>query len=147
MVAVKILDGDYNMKYIKMIVLAGSVALASSAYAHEGHEHGVSFETPKDGATLDHSFKVEMEVEGMKVHKAGDPIEGTGHFHIVIDGACVKQGEAVAKDGTHIHFGKGQEETYLSLKSGEHTLSLQFADGHHISYGNDWCKTIHVSVK
>jgi len=135
------------MKHIQMIVLAGSLALASSACAHEGHDQGVSFETPKDGATLSKSFKVEMEVEGMKVHKAGDPIEGTGHFHIIIDGNCVKQGKAVVKDATHIHFGKGQTETYISLKPGAHTLSLQFADGHHVSYGKDWCKTIHVTVQ
>jgi len=136
-----------KVKYIQAAILAGALAMAGSAYAHEGHEHGVSFEAPKDGATLDHTFKVEMEVEGMKVHKAGDPVEGTGHFHIIVDGDCVKQGTAVAKDATHMHYGKGQTETYISLKSGSHTLSLQFADGHHISYGKDWCKTIHVTVK
>ncbi|MDQ6999316.1 MAG: DUF4399 domain-containing protein [Mariprofundus sp.] len=135
------------MKYIQIAVLAGSLAMAGSAYAHEGHEHGVSFETPKDGATLDHTFKVEMKVEGMKVHKAGNPVEGTGHFHIIVDGDCVKQGEVVAKDATHMHFGKGQKETELKLTSGPHSLTLQFADGHHISYGKDWCKTIHVTVK
>lgn len=135
------------MKYIHIAILASSLAMAGSAYAHEGHDHGVSFETPKDGASLGHTFKVEMAVEGMKVHKAGDPVEGTGHFHIIVDGNCVKQGKAVAKDATHMHFGKGQKETYISLKSGAHTLSLQFADGHHISYGKDWCKTIHLTVK
>ncbi len=135
------------MKYFQAAILVGSLAMAGAAYAHEGHEHGVSFETPEDGATVGKNFKVKMEVEGMKVHKAGAPVEGTGHFHIIIDGACVKQGEAVAKDATHIHFGKGQEETYIALKPGVHSLSLQFADGRHISYGKDWCKTIHVTVK
>jgi len=135
------------MKHIQMIILAGSLALASSACAHTDHDQGVSFEAPKDGAMLDKTFKVEMEVEGMKVHKAGDPVEGTGHFHIIVDGDCIKQGEAVIKDATHIHFGKGQKETYMSLKSGAHSLSLQFADGHHVSYGKDWCKTIHITVK
>jgi len=135
------------MKHIQMIILAGSLALAGSACAQEDHDKGVSFETPKDGATVSQSFKVEMEVEGMKVHKAGNPVEGTGHFHIIIDGDCVTQGVAVAKDATHIHFGKGQKETFISLKPGAHTLSLQFADGHHLSYGKQWCKTIHVTVK
>jgi len=135
------------MKYIQIAILAGALAMAGSAYAHEGHDHGVSFETPKDSATLDHTFKVAMKVEGMKVHKAGDPVEDTGHFHLIVHGDCVKQGKAVAKDATHMHYGKAQTETYISLKSGMHTLSLQFADGHHISYGKDWCKTIHVTVK
>jgi len=147
MTSIKIQNGDNNMKYIQIILLAGSLALAGSAYAHEDHNQGVSFEAPKNGVLVSQTFKVEMKVKGMKVHKAGTPVEGTGHFHIIIDGGCVKQGTAVAKDPTHIHFGKGQKETYISLKPGAHTLSLQFADGHHISYGKDWCKTIHITVK
>jgi len=121
--------------------------MAGSAYAHEHDGKGVSFETPKDGTTINKVFEVKMEVEGMSVHKAGDLIQGTGHFHIIIDGACVKQGEAVVKDARHIHFGKGQDKTELQLKSGMHTLALQFADGHHVSYGKDWCKTIYITVK
>jgi len=135
------------MKIIPMITLAGTLVLAGSAWAHEGSHGGVSFATPENGATLDHTFKAEMKVDGMRVHQAGELIEGTGHFHIMIDGGCIEKGAAVAKDATHIHFGKGQTETYVSLKPGEHTLSLQFADGHHISYGKDWCQTIHVTVK
>jgi len=136
------------MKKIQMVILASMLACAATANAHEGHDdQGVAFETPKDGATLEHTFKVEMEVEGMKIQPAGDLAEGTGHFHIIIDQGCVKKGEAVAKDGTHLHYGKGQTETYLSLKSGQHTLSLQLADGHHVSYGKQWCKTIGVTVK
>jgi len=135
------------MKKIQMVILASMLACAATANAHEGHDQGVAFETPKDGATLEHTFKVEMAVEGMNIKPAGDLVEGTGHFHIVIDQGCVKKGEAVAKDGTHLHYGKGQDEAYLSLKSGQHTLSLQLADGHHISYGKQWCKTIQVTVK
>jgi len=137
----------YHLKFIITTILAGALAMAGSAYAHEGHDKGVSFETPKDGATVSQTFKVEMEVEGMKVHKAGDPVKGTGHFHIIVDGACVKQGDVVAKDATHIHFGKAQQRTELKLDLGKHSLTLQFADGHHQSYGQDWCKTIHVIVK
>ncbi|MDQ6982716.1 MAG: DUF4399 domain-containing protein [Mariprofundus sp.] len=135
------------MQQIKIIILAASLAMAGSAYAHEGHEHGVSFETPTDGSTVSQTFKVEMKVGGMKVRKAGDIIEGTGHFHIIIDGACINEGDAVAKDATHIHFGKGQDKTQLALKPGAHSLSLQFADGRHQSYGTAWCKTIHLTVK
>jgi len=136
-----------RMKLIQLLALAGSMTLAAGAYAHEGHHSGVSFEELKNGATVTSPFKVEMEVEGMKVHKAGDLIRGTGHFHIIIDGQCVKQGQAVAKDATHLHYGKGQSKTELSLASGKHTLSLQFADGHHISDGKKWCKNVHINVK
>lgn len=114
---------------------------------HDGPARGVWFEEPKDGATVSREFEVKMRVAGMTVRKAGEIVPGTGHFHIIVDGGCVKKGEVVAKDATHMHFGKGQEETTLSLEPGTHALSLQLADGHHVSYGKDWCQTIHVTVK
>lgn len=135
------------MKRIQIIILAGFFAVAASACTHADHKQGVSFATPKNGATVSQTFKVGMEVEGMQVHKAGEIVDGTGHFHIIVDGACVKRGDVITKDATHIHFGKGQTETQLKLASGEHALTLQFANGHHESYGKDWCKTIHITVK
>jgi hypothetical protein len=123
---------------------------AGQARAHEdegGHRQGVWFEAPDDGATVARTFEVKMKVAGMKIRKAGDLVPGAGHFHIIVDGGCVKQGEVVAKDAAHLHFGKGQEETTLTLSPGEHALSLQLADGHHVSYGKAWCRTIHVRVK
>jgi len=134
------------MKRIQTILVVGLLAIAGSAYAHEEHEQGVEFDAPKDGSTVSQTFKVEMDVNGMKVHKAGDIVEGTGHFHLIIDDHCVQKGEVVAHDATHKHFGKGQTETKLKLAPGSHTLTLQFANGHHESYGRDWCKMIHVTV-
>ena len=53
----------------------------------------------------------------------------------------------VPADATHLHFGKGQTETMLKLTPGKHTLTLQFADGAHQSYGPDLSSTITVEVK
>ena len=50
------------------------------------------------------------------------------------------------RDRTHIHFGGGQTEADVELTPGEHTLTLQFANGMHQSYGADWSKTITVTV-
>jgi len=135
------------MKRIQAIIFAGLFAIAGLAYAHEGHEQGVSFETPQDGATVSQQFKVEMEVKGMEVHKAGPVIEGAGHFHLIIDDSYTPKGRVVPKDATHKHFGKGQTETELKLAPGAHTLTLQFANGQHTSYGKEWSKVIHVTVK
>ncbi|MDQ6974353.1 MAG: DUF4399 domain-containing protein, partial [Mariprofundaceae bacterium] len=90
---------------------------------------------------------VVMAVEGMRVHKAGDLIKETGHHHVVVDGGFIPKGDVVAKDETHKHFGKGQTETRLHLTPGEHSLTLQFADGHHQSYGKAMSQTIHIFVK
>jgi len=120
---------------------------AGVALAHENAKDGVHFVMPAHEASVEGAVNVKMAVEGMAVQKAGELMAGTGHFHIIIDGSFVSVGEPVAKDATHLHFGKGQTEATLDLPKGQHVLTLQFADGHHISYGEAWSQTIHVSVK
>jgi len=46
-----------------------------------------------------------------------------------------------------MHFGKGQTETDLTLVPGKYTLTLQFANGAHQSYGEPMSKKIEVTVK
>lgn len=102
---------------------------------------------PKDGAIVPSRFKVKFGIEGMKVAPAGTMTPGSGHHHLIIDGKMVKKGEVVPADATHLHFGKGQTETEVTLTPGPHTLTLQFADGTHISYGEMMSQTIHITVK
>jgi hypothetical protein len=83
----------------------------------------------------------------MDVEAAGKINEGKGHHHIIIDGSYIEKGQMVPKDETHIHFGKGQTSDTLKLSEGSHTLTLQFANGAHESYGKDWSKTITVNVE
>lgn len=129
------------------LLLAG-VLLSGDAMAQESaNPKGVSFAQPQDGAVVASEFKVVMNIDGMQVEKAGEAVPGSGHHHLIIDGDCIAKGDAVPKDDLHRHFGKGQKETTLLLAPGEHTLTMQFANGLHQSYGPDWCKTIHVTVK
>ena len=109
----------------------------------------VSFIEPKDGATVTSPVKVKMAVEGMKIRPAGeDPNDKTtGHHHLIIDGGAVPEGQAIVNDDKHMHFGKGQTETEIKLPPGEHTLTLQFADGAHRSYGEKMSSTIKIKVK
>jgi hypothetical protein len=107
----------------------------------------VSFVEPADGAEVTNPVKVVFQVEGATVKPAGELVEGTGHHHIIIDGTGAEAGTAVAKDDTHIHYGGGQTEAELTLSPGVHTLTLQFADGMHRSYGPGLSKTISVTVK
>jgi hypothetical protein len=83
----------------------------------------------------------------MKVAPAGTMTEGTGHHHLIIDGAAVPKGTVVPADDTHIHYGKGQTEADVKLPPGDHTLTMQFADGAHRSYGPEMSSTIKVHVK
>jgi len=107
---------------------------------------GVYFVNLKDGDKLKSPFVVQMGVRGMTVEPAGKVDEGKGHHHIIIDGAFIEKGKVVPMDKTHLHFGKGQTADTLKLTPGTHTLTLQFANGVHDSYGKDWSKTITIIV-
>jgi len=106
----------------------------------------VSFKKPKAGDIVTSPFKVEFEVTGMTVEKAGAIKPNSGHHHIIIDGKPVPKGEVIGQDANTIHFGDGQTSASVSLPSGEHMLTLQFGDGAHTSYGPEYATTIMISV-
>ncbi len=114
----------------------------------------VFFKTLKDGAVVEGMAKdglvpvhVEMGVTGMRVEPAGAIVEGSGHHHIIVDASATKVGMPVKKDAQHIHFGKGQTAADLHLKPGAHTLTLQFANGAHLSYGPQLAASVKITVK
>ena len=55
-------------------------------------------------------------------------------------------GTVVPKDDTHLHYGQAQTEAQLMLTPGPHTLTMQFADGAHMSYGPQMASTIKITV-
>jgi hypothetical protein len=107
----------------------------------------VRFKNLKDGQTIKQNFKVKFDVVGMTVKPAGQLVSGTGHHHLIINGSSVDRGVVIPADEQHIHFGKGQTEYDLNLKPGKYTLTLQFADGAHLSYGEQLSTMVHVTVK
>lgn len=109
----------------------------------------VFFVNLKNGATVQANkpFKVKFGVKGMKIHPAGELKDGTGHHHLTIDVPAVDQGMPVPADDKHIHYGKGQTEGEITLAAGKHRLTLQFANGAHISYGPVLSATIEVTAK
>lgn len=123
------------------VLVVGSL-LVGSAFAQS-----VSFVEPVDGATLTSPFKVKFEIKGMDVKPAGDMTAKTGHHHLLINMGPMKAGEMIPMDEKHLHFGKGQTETDVTLPPGKYTLTLQFANGAHQSYGPELSKSIKVIVK
>ncbi len=97
----------------------------------------VYFVSPSDGATVAPRFEVVMAAEGLIVEPAGEINPTAGHFHILIDTDFVPAGEIIITDDQHLHFGKGQAVTRLTLAPGEHVLRLQFANGAHIALAGD----------
>jgi uncharacterized protein DUF4399 len=108
----------------------------------------VYFKNLKDGQTVKSPFKVEMGIESLKIDTAGAIVSGSGHHHLLIDaGDSIPAGTVVPKDEHHLHFGKGQTSTDVTLPAGKHVLTLQFADGIHRSYGSQLATTITVTVQ
>ncbi|MBJ04795.1 MAG: rod shape-determining protein RodA [Flavobacteriales bacterium] len=107
----------------------------------------VFFKNISNGDTLDSPFVVEMGVVGMKIKPAGPLETGTGHHHIIIDKKHIDYGNIIPMDETHLHYGKGDSIATISLPSGDHTLTLQFANGVHMSYGEQYSNTITIYVK
>ncbi len=109
---------------------------------------GVRFVEPTDGATVPPTLTVTMTATGLLVEPAGEINAGAGHFHILLDTDFVPAGEVIITDAQHLHFGKGQYTTTLSLAPGEHVLRLQFANGAHIALeGPAYQDTITVTVE
>lgn len=110
----------------------------------------VYFENLSNNAKVPSTFLVQFGVRGMEVKPAGQDIENrhVGHHHILIDNPAgeIPEGQVVPMDTKDIHYGKGQTEGVLELSPGKHTLTLQFADGAHRSYGKKMAKTITVFV-
>lgn len=133
---------------MKEIVLFAILVVSGFASA-TGQGDKVYFENVKDGQTISSPFTVKFGVEGKKIRKAGEDAQDktSGHHHLIIDGSAVPAGQVVPTDETHLHFGKGQTEAELKLKPGHHTLTLQFADGAHMSYGPGMSATVKVQVK
>ena len=65
---------------------------------------------------------VRMGLKGMGIAPAGIEMEETGHHHLLIDAGVPPLDEPIPADDNHIHFGRGQTQTQVSLSRGEHTL-------------------------
>ena len=125
---------------------AKSGDMEKSAETKEMNSKRVFFKNLKSGDKVKSPFKVEMGVEGMKVKPAGQLAEGVGHHHIIINKGHIAEGTVIPNDAEHIHYGAGQTEAELELKPGKYTLTMQFADGVHRSFGETLSTTVEIEV-
>ena len=106
----------------------------------------VWFENVQSGDEVTSPLTLNFGVEGMSVEPAGELIAGTGHHHLLIDRAFHERGVVVPADSANIHFGDGSSSTTIELSPGKHTLTLQFADGYHQSYGGQMSASVEIFV-
>ena len=135
------------MRQSRMAFVVAIFALAGCSQMQSAPDKSVYFIEPKDGATVTSPFKVVFGVKGMAVEPAGDIKADSGHHHLLINLDATKSGEGIPVDDTHLHFGKAQTETDVALPPGNYKLTMQFANGAHVSYGAPMAATIRVTVK
>jgi hypothetical protein len=119
---------------------------ADSTENQEMSSARVYFVSPLDGDSLSSPVVIQMGIDGMEIEPAGEVKEGMGHHHLIINGSYIENGVVVPTDSTHVHYGKGQTSDTLNLRPGNYSLTLQFADGFHQSYGEPLSSTIHITV-
>ncbi|NNF16251.1 MAG: DUF4399 domain-containing protein [Gammaproteobacteria bacterium] len=91
--------------------------------------------SPRNGASVNPTFKVIFGLSGMGVAPAGFDKEGTGHHHLLIDVAELPALDRPLPATDNIrHFGGGQTETTITLPPGKHTLQLLLGDYAHVPH-------------
>ena len=94
------------------------------------------------------SVKVWFGLRNMGIAPAGTDLPGVGHHHIIVDAPIPDAAEPIPNDENHLHFGKGQTETVLTLSKGVHTIQLNFADKDHLQFDPPLVsKKITITVK
>jgi hypothetical protein len=132
---------DSKMKKTRHCLALTALILSSIA-----HAEGVDFIQPKDGDTVTSTFTVKFSVDGKKLAKSGDETPGTGHHHLLVNAADVPERYTIPRNDQYKHFDRGQSESLVFLPPGKYTLTLQFGDGAHRSYGEAYRKKIDITV-
>ena len=122
----------YLLGILVLAVATGALAQIKRTPSPAGAE--VYFISPKDGETLSGPVSVKFGLKGMGVAPAGIALENTGHHHLIIDAKTPPVDAPIPADANHVHFGKGQTETTLTLAPGKHTLQLVFGDLLHVPH-------------
>ena len=117
---------------------------AEEAQVADAKEPRVFFIEPQDGATVKSPVLFKFGAENFTIEPITDPMtvkEGSGHFHIAVDGTCLDPGVIIPTADPWIHFGDGSSEVEVILTPGEHTICLQVGDGEHRTVEGDGLKT------
>jgi len=108
---------------------AGQSTAPAGAYSY--------FANLKNGDTVTSPLKVVFGLSpNMGVAPAGVDKENVGHHHLLVDKTLTPEEmtQPIVVDAQHVHFGKGQTETTVTLPPGKHTLQLVLANWTHIPF-------------
>ena len=120
-----------------LLILLSSATAASAGETPAPADAKVYFINLKDGDRVISPLVIRFGLSGMGVAPAGTEAPNTGHHHLFIDAPALEGdalNEAIPMDEHHVHFGKGQTETTITLSKGQHTLQLVLGDWTHIPH-------------
>jgi len=120
-----------NPKALLVLLLAAPALAADLPRSAAPPGAELYFISPADGATVANPVTVRFGLRGMGIAPAGIAIDGTGHHHLLIDAGLPPFDQPIPADANHLHFGKGQTETVLTLAPGRHRLRLLLGDHLH----------------
>ena len=107
--------------------------LMYSAFAFSSPE--VYFISPKNGEVVNSPVTVKFGLKGYGIAPAGINFPETGHHHLLVNLTELPDlKSSIPADENHIHFGKGQTETFLELKPGEYSFQLLLGDWMHVPH-------------
>jgi hypothetical protein len=123
-----------KLAVVAFLSLGAIAALAQTARTPATQGAELYLIAPADNATVTSPVTVRFGLKGMGVAPAGIQLPDTGHHHLLIDTDVPPLDKPIPADANHVHFGKGQTETTLTLAPGKHTLQLILGDHLHIPH-------------
>ncbi len=113
----------------------GTTAQAEIPRTPSPADASVAIVSPLDGEAVTSPFNVVFAVHGMTLAPAGGSEPNSGHHHLLIDTPVPTDlSKPLPADSQHLHFGKAQTETEVTLAPGRHTLQLILGDANHIPH-------------
>ena len=113
----------------------GTTAQAEIPRTPSPADASVAIVSPLDGEAVTSPLKVVFAVHGMTLAPAGGSEPNSGHHHLLIDTPVPTDlSKPLPAYSQHLHFGKAQTETEVTLAPGQHTLQLILGDANHIPH-------------
>ncbi len=126
------------MKMLKASIALAALIISGAAVAGDSPAPKKAYlyiGWPNDGEVIrSNNFKVWFGLRNMGVAPAGVDKPLTGHHHLIVDAPLPPMDQEIPADRNHLHFGKGQTETRITLEPGTHTLQLLLADYNHVPH-------------
>ena len=122
-----------NILLIIIIFLSQPVLGNDRSYSQD--ERKLYFISPFNGETVASPVVVEFGIKGMAIVPAGEDKPMSGHHHLLINvDSLPDMNMPIPANEKHLHFGKGETDTTITLPKGNHTLQLLLGNYMHVPH-------------